>query len=209
MKYSGYTVASIDKKNTPLFLTVILLEIAYLFSRTNLLFSDYFHHLTPIGQELSRSVIRAVSIVLVLIACWQFKSFPNFFTKPKFNRTTTILVIAFFILGLVAPSSILAELSVRLTLAATTIVVAVREELVYRYVIQNWLEGWLLPKDRVVGSILWTSMLFTLYHTGAQPLYFFPWIFVASLLLGAMYIHSGKSISLVIACHLIFDLFFV
>jgi membrane protease YdiL (CAAX protease family) len=183
----------------------VLLEITYFFLRTQLNKATVFHDLTPIQHELIWSVLRAVSIVAVLIICWRYKSAPNFFTKPKFSHTTIALLLLFFIQIFIQPNSHGHDLPLQLTYAATTIFVAVREELVYRYVIQNWLEGWLMPKDRIFGSILITSILFTLYHLGAQPIASFPWIFLAGLLLGAIYIASGKSLSLVVACHFIED----
>lgn len=209
MQILGTTDTSMGKRSTPLFCAVILLEIAYLYLRTKLMYSGYFHDLTIIEQELARSVVRAASIVAVFIACWYYKSFPDFFSKPKFTRTTIVLLILFFIQTLVEPKAPLAGLPVQMTFAATTIFVAVREELVYRFVIQNWLEGWLLPKDRIFGSILLTSIPFTLHHLGAQPVTSFPSIFLASLFLGAIYTYSGKSLSLVIAVHFVCDLFFV
>lgn len=83
-----------------------------------------------------------------------------------------------------------------------------REKLVYRYAIQNFLEGWLLPKDRLIGSIWITSVVFTLSHLGAQYVRYFLWIFLAGLLLGAIYFASGKSLTLVIFCHFVEDAFF-
>lgn len=185
---------------------VVLLEITYLFLRTKLNKATVLHDLTPIQHELIWSGLRAVSIVLVLTICWRYKSFPNFFTKPKFSKTTLVLLFLYIIQIFIEPKSHGHDLPLQLTYAATTIFVAVREELVYRYVIQNWLEG-LLPKERIFGSILLTSILFTLYHLGAQPITAFPSIFLASLLLGAIYITSGKSLSLVVACHFIDDVF--
>jgi membrane protease YdiL (CAAX protease family) len=186
----------------------MLLEIPYLYLRTQLHKAAGFQHLTQIQHELMWSGLRAASIVAVLFTCWRYELLPDFFTKPKIGRTTIILLFLYVILILVWPKSHGQDLSVQMTFAATTIFVAVREELVYRYVIQNWIEGWLLPKDRIFGSILFTSILFTLYHLGVQPITSFPWIFLTSVLLGAIYISSGKSLFLVITCHFIIDVFF-
>ena len=198
-----------DKISTNLFRSVLLLEVAYFLLRGRLMHAAFFPDLTVIEQELARSFLRAVILAGVLVACWHFKSFPNFFTKPKFNRTTIVLMAAFFIQALVEQTRQVSGLSAQLTFAATTILVAMHEELAYRYVIQNWLEGWLSQKNRLVGSIAIASVVFTLYHYGAQPVSSFPSIFFASLLMGAIYIFSGKSISLVIVCHFICDLFYI
>jgi membrane protease YdiL (CAAX protease family) len=195
--------------STGLFRAVILLEIAYLYLRTELMHSGYFHNLTVIEQELARSVVRAVILAGVLVACWHFKSFPGFTSKPRFNRPTLVLVIALLIQTLLEQSHEVTGLYAQLTFAATTILVAIREELVYRYVLQNWLQDWFSPKNGLAGSIFFTSVLFTFYHIGAQPLSSLPDIFFSGILLGGIYIFSGKSLSLVIICHFICDLFFI
>ena len=197
------------KISTALLGSVIVLEIAYLYLRTTLKFANFFPGLTVIEQELVRSGLRALILAGVFLACWHFKSIPNFFRKPDFNRTTLFLLAALFIQAVMDQSHHVTGPAAQLTFAATTTLVAIREELEYRYVIQNWLAGWLAPKASVFGAILITSMLFTFSHLGAQPISHFPSIFIASLLLGAIYHHSGKSISLVIVCHFIFDLFYI
>jgi membrane protease YdiL (CAAX protease family) len=195
------------KHSATLLRAVVLLEITYIFLRTKLNNATNFHDLTPIQHELMWGVLRAASIVAVLIICWRYKSNPNFFTIPKFNQTTLVLVLLFVAQIFFQPKMHGHDLPLQLTYAATTIFVVVREELVYRYVIQNWLEGWLLPNERIFGSILLSSIVFTLYHLGAQPIASFPSIFLASLLLGAIYNSSGKSLTLVVACHFIDDVF--
>lgn len=197
------------KISTALFCTVILLEIAYLYLRTKLMYTDFFPNLTVIEQELSRSGVRAVILAGVLIAFWCFKSPPDFFKKPKYSRTTLALLVAVFMQAVVTQAHFVTGLSAQLTYAATTILVAMREELEYRYVIQNWLVGWLVPKGSIYPAILFTSVGFTFSHVGVQPISSFPDIFLTSLLIGAIYHHSGKSISLIIVCHFIFDLFYI
>jgi membrane protease YdiL (CAAX protease family) len=187
----------------------MLLEITYLYSRTKLLNSGYYLDLSVIRQELSWTVLRAISLAVVLYACWRSKTFLQLFIKPTYNRTTIILLIVFFAITILTRKHSLSALPEQLTFAATTTFVAAREELVFRYVIQNWWEGWFLPKDKFVGSIFFTSILFTFYHIGAQPLYALPWIFLASVLLGAIYHYSGKSLPLVVVCHFICDLFYL
>jgi len=209
MPHNRVARIGMKKISTNLFRTVLLLEVAYLVLRTKLMHASFFHDLTVIEQELARSVLRVVILAGVLVACWYFKSFPTFFTKPKFNRITIVLIAVFSIQTLLEQSHQVGGLSAQMTFAATTILVATHEELAYRFVVQNWLEGWLSKKSNLVGSIFFTSVVFTLYHLGAQPVISFPSIFFASLLLGAIYIFSGRSISLVIVCHFISDLFYI
>lgn len=190
-------------------LAVVVLEIAYLYLRTQITTSASFYDLSMIGQEVARSVLRGASLGAVLAACWIFKSPPEFFRKPEFNPTVIVLLILLILEVLAAPKSHVTGLSVQLTYAAATIFVAVREELVYRYVLQNWLQATLSTRLQVGGSILITSLIFTLFHIGAQPIESFGWIFLSSILMGAVYIFSGKNLGLVIAAHFIYDLLYI
>ena len=200
---------SSTKPNTPLFLTVIALEILYIYFRTSLSISGSFSEFTIFEQELARSGLRAVFLSGLLLAFWRFKVLPDFVQHPKPTRSTILLVIALLAQAIIWQVHPVEGLSEKLLFAVTTILVAVREELVYRYVVQNFIESHLGISYGAIGAILATSVLFTFFHLGAQPVSAFPQILLASVLLGAIYRQSGKSISLVIVCHFVFDLFYI
>ena len=91
------------------------------------------------------------------------------------------------------------------TFAATSFVVGVHEELVYRGVLQNLL----LARTNLPFSLLLSSLCFTLYHFGAQPLnpLNFLYIFLTSCTLGLIY-ERTRSLGIVIGIHAIVDALF-
>jgi membrane protease YdiL (CAAX protease family) len=84
----------------------------------------------------------------------------------------------------------------------TSPVVGLREELVYRGIVQRSLERPLGP----IGAIGVSSLLFSAYHLGALPLVpvYFVIVFLAGSVLGVMYRASG-SLWLVIGVHALYD----
>jgi membrane protease YdiL (CAAX protease family) len=185
----------------------VALEIAYLYMRTKLIGIPEFVHMSVIAQEIVRCIPRAVILACMLLVLWRFNSFPEISFNFRVNRT-----VAFLIVVLMAESYLFfvhpkVELVEHLTFGVTTILVAVREELEYRYVLQNWLLQRVAPKFNIVVSLLMTAIVFTLSHLGAQSIGSFPGIFFASVLLGCIYHFSGKNITTVIICHFLADMF--
>lgn len=90
----------------------------------------------------------------------------------------------------------------RITFAVTSVVVGLREEVVYRGVLQNLLE----PRAGWFGAIVLSNIVFTLYHYGAWP--FTPEYVLEFLLVGGamglIYAATG-SLWLTIAAHSIYD----
>jgi membrane protease YdiL (CAAX protease family) len=89
-----------------------------------------------------------------------------------------------------------------LVFALTSIVVGLREELLYRAVLLNLLQ----PRLGTAGALLCSTALFVVYHYGAFPL---TWLAVTevscmSLLLGLVYVRSG-SLFTVAVIHSIYD----
>ena len=86
--------------------------------------------------------------------------------------------------------------------AATSIVVALKEEIVFRALIQNLIA----KRFGNLTALLVTTVLFTAYHIGAIPLSFFAYgqVVFASLILGILYVRT-QSLWLVIWLHTIYD----
>jgi membrane protease YdiL (CAAX protease family) len=86
--------------------------------------------------------------------------------------------------------------------ALTSVIVGLREELLYRAVLINLLQ----PRVGLHGAICLSTVVFLLYHYGALPLAALPAIEVVcmSLLLGIIYAYSG-SLLFVIALHSLYD----
>jgi membrane protease YdiL (CAAX protease family) len=85
---------------------------------------------------------------------------------------------------------------------ATSIIVAIKEEFLYRGVLQNVLE----TKGRPLRAVILSNIIFMLYHYGAQPFTIgnLTEIFTAGCILGFIYASSG-SLMLVIVLHAIYD----
>lgn len=94
---------------------------------------------------------------------------------------------------------------VAILFAVASLPVAIKEEFLFRGIIQNLLA----QKMGVYKGVLATSVIFTAWHLGVWE--FTPWvvaqIFFASILLGLVYVRSG-SITFVIAIHAIYDALF-
>jgi len=96
----------------------------------------------------------------------------------------------------------LAGLTTQVIFAFTSVAVGLREEILYRGVLQNLLEprlGWL-------GAILVSNIVFTLYHYGAWPFtpeYVLEFFLVGSVM-GLVYYGTG-SLWVTVAAHSVYD----
>src|SRR6185437_7661966 len=86
--------------------------------------------------------------------------------------------------------------------ALTSFIVGFREELLYRAVLINLLK----PKCGVVGSLILSTVLFTVYHLGAWSIAWLIVIEIASMsmILGLMYIYSGSLLAVALL-HSVYD----
>jgi membrane protease YdiL (CAAX protease family) len=89
-------------------------------------------------------------------------------------------------------------LEYQLVLAATTPIIGLREELIYRVILQGYLERSMPP----LRAILLSNVVFTAYHFGSQPMnaVSVTGIFAAGVILGAVY-HRTRNLWLVAALH--------
>lgn len=89
--------------------------------------------------------------------------------------------------------------------AVTSVPVAVKEEFLFRGIVQNLLA----ERFGFVKSVLFTSAIFTAWHIGVwEPtVWTFSQIFFASILLGVVYVHTG-SILAAIVIHAAYDAVF-
>ncbi len=152
--------------------------------------------------ELYKSAVRAFTALLY----WAL------FRELIYSRTTRLSTARqpFFVISLVilmlapvlAGAGGLESLCTQIVFAVTSIVVGIREELLYRGVLQNLFEksfGWF-------WAIVCSNVLFTLYHYGAWP-FTVPNViefFVVGSLLGLVYWGTG-SLMLAIAIHAVYD----
>ena len=86
--------------------------------------------------------------------------------------------------------------------AATSVIVGVREELLYRAVLLNLLE----PRVGLAPAIALSTVLFVVYHYGALPVVplVIAEVAIMSVVLGLIYARSGSLLA-VIALHSVYD----
>jgi membrane protease YdiL (CAAX protease family) len=194
------------KINNILLAAIFILEIIYIYIRTALGWRPEFLQLSDVEKEIIRTVVRGFSIVFILLVLWRFKLLPRFSFSLRTSKNVIILiaVMLMYLSVIYRPPKL--GLSEHLTFALTTIFVAIREELVYRYVVQNWLVDRLSPKVAIIIPIIIGNLIFVLYHLGAQPLYSFLNIFIMGIFMSYIYHLSSRNITLAIVCHLVVDL---
>ena len=158
--------------------------------------------LDGIELELAISAIRLATAALY----WRLFRELIRSRRPQSGRLRQPALAAGLVLVMLSPVVAgdwgLPDAATRWVFAATSLVVALREELLYRGVLQNLLDrpfGWL-------GSVLVSNAVFVLYHYGAWP--FTPpnllEFFAVGCLVGLLYRVSG-SLWLAIAVHALYD----
>ena len=92
--------------------------------------------------------------------------------------------------------------SARHLFAATSVLVAIREELAYRAILQRALTS----KYRFFPSLALSNLAFVAYHLGVGPfhLHYFVQVFLCGCILGTVY-HLSGSIVWVIILHTVYD----
>lgn len=160
-----------------------------------------FDTYTP-NSEYLRTLLRAFSVIAYYFL---FKDYILSFTPNyKFIKSPYIglSLLLFFITPLLVGNLYFMGDYTRVLFAVTSIVVGLREELVFRVLIQNNLES----KIGSIYAICITSMIFTAWHYGAIPNEWFAFgqVFINSLLIGFVY-SATKSFILVVTMHAIYD----
>ncbi|MGK0173182.1 MAG: membrane protease YdiL (CAAX protease family) [Gammaproteobacteria bacterium] len=188
-------------RKTPLpwrLLLAVGIEILYAISTRSWL-GDYA---TGIELELYVSAVRAITALVYWVL---FQDIIAARTSRQVSSKHPSLWLGMGVVclaPLVSGDWALPDQKTQLVFAATSLVVAVREEILYRGVLQNILEqrlGWW-------GAIIITNIIFTLYHYGAWP--FTPqnvleFFFVGSLV-SVLYWATG-SLLLPIVFHAVYD----
>jgi len=180
---------------------IVVIEIIYMVATRVTI-----HYLpwTSVEAELIRTALRIASAI---IYWWLMK--PLILSrKPNPETTRSASLIIGLLLFLSVPALIgnygLKEY-VAFLFAATSVPVAIKEEFLFRGIIQNLLG----KKWSTLPAVFITSTVFTAWHIGIwEPSFgMFSQIFLASILLGFIYIRTG-SIALVIVLHALYDALF-
>lgn len=164
-------------------------------------------HFYPWSSFEAESIRTVLRIATASICWWLLR--PLILSRtadPSTFRSPLLIVgaLLFLAIPIVVGNYNLAS-PVAFLFAATSVVVAVKEEFLFHGVLQNLLA----EKFGFVKSVLFTSTLFTAWHIGVwtPTVWTFSQIFLASILLGVVYFHSG-SILAAIVIHTAYDALF-
>jgi len=175
------------------------LEIAYaIFTRTWLR-----EHLQGAQLEVAVSACRVATIVVYWALFRELiQSRPKALASLQHPLVVAGIAVALAIPFLFQGWSPGGGFGTALVFALTSVVVGLREELLYRAVLINLLQ----PRIGVAGALFCSTALFIVYHYGALPV---TWLALTevtslSLLLGLIYVRSGSLLT-VVAFHSIYD----
>ena len=155
----------------------------------------------------AESIRTALRIGTALIYWWLLK--PLILSRkpdlPSFKSASVLLAVVLFLSIPVIVGRYQLENHVAVLFAISSLPVAVKEEFLFRGIIQNLLT----QRHGLLKAVLLTSTVFTLWHVGVwdPTLWVFSQIFFASVLLGLIYLRSG-SIIVVIVLHAVYDALF-
>jgi len=179
--------------------TAVIIEIAYaLFTRTWLR-----QHAQGVELELLVSALRVATAAVY----WLMFRDLILSRRPSTGSLRHPLVLAGAAAALAVPFlfrgwSPGGGIGTAVVFASTSIIVGVREELLYRAVLFNLLE----PRMGLAGTVALSTALFVVYHYGALPIapLVIAEVVMMSLVLGLIYARSGSLLG-VIALHSAYD----
>ena len=180
---------------------VAIIEIAFVVATRLVL-----HYLS--WKSIEAEAIRTLLRVLTALAYWWLMKPWILSRKPDFLalvRPTFAIALLLFLSIPVLAGRYELEKHVAVVFALASIPVAVKEEFLFRGIIQNLL----MEKLGAAKAIVLASAVFTAWHVGTwnPSLWVFGQIFLASVLLGLVYVRSG-SILAVIVIHAVYDALF-
>jgi len=153
-------------------------------------------------SEIYQGILRALSVAAYLLI------FKDYIFSFKTSITTVIspyiifALLLFFSTPLLIGNATYMDANTKIIYALTSIFVGLKEEIMFRALLQNWLE----KKFNPIQAILLTTVIFTIWHVGAiyPTVFSYGQVFFASIILGSLY-YLTKSIILVSLMHAIYD----
>ncbi len=179
-------------------LVVILVELLY-FGLTRVVVTHF--GLASMEGELLRTALRLSSA-----GCLWYLMKPLILSKtPDFKplrRLPFLLGAALFLLTPVIVGRYDLQPELAMLFAAASVPVGIKEEFLFRGIVQNLLESRL----GLLAAVIGTNLIFVVWHIGVLPasVWTFSQVFLAGALLGLVYAKSG-SIALAIALHALYD----
>lgn len=182
-------------------LLLLLIEVLF-FVLTRVIL--HYLHWSSIEAELLRTGLRLTSVLVYLYLFRSLILAPPWHTQSLRSPLLLLGVGAFMSVPPLFGAYSLPD-GMALLFAVTSLPVALKEELLFRGILQQLLGRRLAPW----AAILLTSILFTAWHLGA--LKFSPWTFLqiglASVILGLVYARTGSLLA-VIVLHAVYDALF-
>lgn len=178
---------------------ILILELLYIFCRNPI---NYFIQ-DDVVKELAITGLRLLSFI-VFWFLFRKKLKHDRLEKIKiFNSKTLIPSILFLLIPLVFSNFTVSSESVKWVMIFTSITVGMREELVYRGIIQKMLN----EKMNIWGTFLIVNILFMFMHVGFVHFSINRTIdiFLAGMFLSLIY-YVTQSLILVIALHALYDI---
>lgn len=154
--------------------------------------------------ELVRTALRLGSA-----GCFWYLMKPTILSKvPDFRRVRSpwfFIGVGLFLLTPVAIGNYNHNIGMALFFATASIPVAIKEELLFRGIVQNLIES----RWGLIAAILVSNAVFVAWHIGVVPntVWVFSQVFLAGSLIGFAYATTG-SIALAIVLHALYDAVF-
>ena len=178
---------------------VVIIELLFVVATRLVL---HYYSWQSVEAESIRTVLRIATAIWWLLKPLILSQKPNLRSTLKSSLVMGLLLLL-SIPVLVGQYELARHVAI--LFALTSIPVAVKEEFLFRGIVQNLL----LEKLGSVKATLLTSVIFTLWHVGVwSPTFWtFGQIFLVSVLLGLVYVGS-RSIMVVIVIHAVYDALF-
>ena len=182
-----------------IWLTLIAVELSYVLL-ARVVVSKFGMY--TLDAEYFRTPARLILIVLYWVLFRDLltskKLTPQQVSQPPFLAALVLFVSVPLLVGNLSYM----DATTKSVYAAGSLIVALREEFLFRGLIQNLL-------SRRIGdgaAILLTTFVFTLWHVGVIPLLWFSYVqvIVAGLLMGIIYAKT-RNLWLVVAIHALYD----
>jgi len=179
-------------------LLAVVIELAYAVGTRTWLRA----HVEGVERELLVSVCRLATLAVYWVL---FKEVILSRPPSEAPRRTPLLVLGvlpLFLVPLLFDGGMPGDATTRAVFAITSMIVAVREEVLYRGVLQNLLER----RCGRLAALLLSNVVFTLYHYGAQPFTAFGLVELFSMgcVFGLIYGKNG-SLMIPIVLHAAYD----
>lgn len=151
-----------------------------------------------VSKELIWTAFRAISLIVTYLI---FRRVISNDSKVQYPKTVVVAGSAFLLVPLLVGSWGL-YYPLNLTYAATSLIIGIREEFVYRGVLQNIFE----KRFGICAALLLSNVCFVAMHWGSLPFTAFNTFqfATAGTILGLIY-YRTRSIWLVAALHFIYD----